>query len=41
MPWKLPVFIPVNETRRDRAHVCACANHEEDDEEEGLKVEQC
>ena len=30
---EIPVLVPVNEARCDRAHVCARADHEKDDEE--------
>ena len=36
-----PVLVPVDETGGHRAYVCASANHEQDDEEEGLEVEEC
>lgn len=36
----IPVLVSVDETRRNRAHVRARADHEQDDEEEGLKIEE-
>lgn len=34
-----PFFVAVNQPGRDRAHVCASADEQEDDEKEGLEVE--
>jgi hypothetical protein len=36
----LPLLVTVNEPWRNRADVCACADEQEDDEQEGLEVEQ-
>jgi len=36
----VPLLVTVNEPRRDRADVRACTNEQEDDEQEGLEVEQ-
>lgn len=35
-----PLLIPVNQARRDRAHIRAGADHEKDDEKQGLEVEK-
>ena len=35
----VPVFMPVQDRRRDAVDVCVCADEEEDDQEEGLEVE--
>ena len=37
---QLPVFISVHITWHDIVDVCACANQEEDNKEEGLEVEE-
>lgn len=34
-----PFLVAVNQTGRDRAHVCASADEQEDDEKKGLEVE--
>jgi hypothetical protein len=36
----VPLLVTVNEPRRNRADVRACTNEQEDDEQEGLEVEQ-
>ena len=35
----LPVFIPVHDAWEHGVHVRRCADYQEDDEEEGLEVE--
>ena len=35
-----PVLVPVHIAGHDVVNVCACADEEEDDEEEGLEVEE-
>ena len=36
----VPLFVTVNEPRRNGADVRACADEQEDDEQEGLEVEK-
>jgi hypothetical protein len=36
----VPLLVTVNEPRRNRADVRACTDEQENDEQEGLKVEQ-
>jgi hypothetical protein len=36
----VPLLVTVDEPRRNRADVRACTDEQEDDEQEGLKVEQ-
>lgn len=35
----IPILIPVQESREDTVQICACANKEEDDEQERLEFE--
>lgn len=37
----VPILVPVHYTRYQGVDVCGCADEEEDDEEEGLEVEDC
>lgn len=34
-----PLFVPVDDTWCHGADVCACTNHEKDDQEKGLEIE--
>ena len=36
----VPLLVTVNEPRRNRADVRACTDEQEDDEQEGLEIEQ-
>jgi hypothetical protein len=38
---QVPVLVPINKSWHHRVGVCACTDEEEDDKEEGLKVEYC
>ena len=37
----VPILVSVHYTRYQGVDVCGCADEEEDDEEEGLEVEDC
>ena len=36
----IPIFIPINDTGKDSVRVCARADQKQDDQEQGLEVEE-